>query len=160
MLSIAIMFMSMYSGSYAISDTTKFPKKVVGKGLPKTVFQHRLQVKNTINQLISFSKKSSSEIRSEIKRNTARKDKRININNINDAFNIADNFGNYVLFLKEAKASLKNNYQNIDIIKQNITDRTQELMLDLKDATNRQLDAIRMLMQHQQDTLNAIIKNI
>jgi len=128
-----------------------------------TVTVRRSDVQNTIKQLITFSRKASSDMRREIKKIKAQKDKRINDADIKGALDIADKYDKYALLLQKKEKSLTDNDRNIDGTLQTMTDMSQQLQLQLQDAMNKQQQAMQILsniMKNQHDTLKSIINNL
>ena len=151
------------SGRYVVSGSSRSSHKAVKTKSMPTVSQHRAEVQNTIKQLITFSQKASSDIRREIKRIKAQKDKRINKADIKNARNLADKFDKYASLLQQKQKTLTNNDQDIDRRLQTMTDMSQQLQLQLQDAMNKQQQAMQILsniMKNQHDTLKSIINNM
>jgi hypothetical protein len=151
------------SSRYVVSGSSRSSQKAVNTKSMPTVSQHRAEVQKTIKRLITFSQKASSDIRREIKKIKAQKDKRINNADIKTAHNIADKFDKYASLLQQKQKSLTNNSQDVDRTQQTMTDMSQELQLQLQDAMNKQQQAMQVLsniMKNQHDTLKSIINNM
>jgi hypothetical protein len=128
-----------------------------------TVSERRTKVQNTIKQLINFSQKTSSDIRREMKKIKAQKDRRINDADIKGALDIANKFDKYALLLQQKEKSLIDNARDIDGTKRTMTDMSQQLQVQLQDAMNKQQQSMQILsniMKNLQDTQKDLIRNI
>ena len=150
---------SLYAQSYSIRTT----EKAVKMQPEPTVYERRVEVQNTIQQLSDFSLKSSSDIRREIKKLQAQKGKRLNDADIKRALDMADKYERYALRLQQKEKVLKDDKQDIDRTLQTMTDMSQQLQLQLQDAMNKQQQAMQMMsniMKSQHDTLKSMINNL
>jgi len=148
---------------YAASASSRSSDRAAKTRSMPTVSERRAEVQNTNKQLITFSQKASSDIRREIKKIKAQKNKRINDADIKNALDIADKFDKYALLLKQKEKSLTDNDRDIDGTLQTMTDMSQQLQLQLQDAMNKQQQSMQILsniMKNQHDTLKNIIKNL
>ncbi len=148
---------------YAATMSTRPSKKVVKKQTIPTAAVRRVDVQNKIKQLIIVSKKTSSDIRNEIKKIEKQKLKRIKKADIKGALDIANKIDRYVLLLQQKEKSLTNHDQDPDGILQTMTDSSQQLQLQLEEAMNKQQQVMQTLsniMRNQHDTLSNVIRNM
>jgi hypothetical protein len=148
---------------YAVSASSRSSDQAAKTRSMPTVSKRRAEVQTTIKQLITFSRKTSSDIRREITKIKAKKDNRINDADIKGALDIADKIDKYALVLQQREKSLTDNDRDIDGTLQNMTDMSQQLQMQLQDAMNKQQQAMQILsniMKNQHDTLKSIINNL
>ena len=148
---------------YDLAASNRSSVKAVKKQSMPAVSQQQAEVHNTIQQLIRFSRKSSSDIRREIKKITSQKNKRVSRAEIKVALDMADKFDRYARKLQQKEKTLKNNERDLDSTYQTMSDMSQQLQLQLQDAMNKQQQAMQILsniMKNQHDTLKSIIRNM
>ena len=148
---------------YAVSASSRSTDRAAkSRGMP-TVSKRRAEVQTTMKQLITFSRKTASDIRREIKKIKAQKDTRISNADIKSALDIADKLDKYARLLQQKEKSLTDNDRDIDGTRQTMADMSQQLQLQLQDAMNKQQQAMQILsniMKNQHDTLKSIINNM
>lgn len=110
------------------------------------------------------SKKSSSDICSEIKRIKAQKNVHINDAEIKNALDIAEKLDKYSRLLQKKKKLLKDNKKGIDeSLRQTLKDMSQLDMIKLQNSMNNQSQLMQMMSNIQKimnDISMGIIRNI
>ena len=149
---------------YIASASSRSPGKTTTKARPMpTAPQRRDEVRVSIQHLIAFSRKSSADIRREVKKLKSQKNKRINAAEIKLALDMADQYDRYAQRLQQKGKTLTNNQRDLDRTYQTMSDMSQQLQLQLQDAMNKQQQAMQILsniMKNQHDTLKSIIQNM
>ncbi len=148
---------------YAATEAIRISKKAVKKQTTPTASVRQVDVQNKIKQLITVSRKTSSDIRSEIKKIKNQKHKSIKEPDIRGALDIANKIDKYIRLLQQKEKSLTDHDQDTDGIMQTITDISQQLQLQLEEAMNKQqqlMQTMSNIMKNQHDTLNSIIRNM
>ena len=148
---------------YIVSASSRSSGKVVKKRSMPTVSQRQNEVQNSIKQLITFSRKSSSDIRREVKRVNSQKNVRVSDAEIKAALDMANKFDRYARELQRKEKTLTKNKRDVDRAFQTMSYISQQLQLQLQDAMNKQQQAMQTLsniMKNQHDTLKSIIQNM
>ena len=148
---------------YDLAASSRSSGKVVKKRSMPTVSQRHNEVQNSIKQLITFSRKSSSDIRREIKKIQSQKSKRVSQAEIKAALDMAEKFDKYARKLQQKGKTLANNKREVNRTLQTMSDMSQQLQLQLQAAMNKQQQTMQILsniMKNQHDTLKRIIQNM
>jgi hypothetical protein len=150
-------------GRYDLAASSHSTGKTIKKRNMPTVSSRQAEVHDTIQQLITFSRKSSSNIRREVKRIKSQKNVRVSDAEIKAALDMANKFDRYARELQRKEKTLTKNERDVERKLQTMSDMSQELQLRLQDAINKQQQTMQILssiMKNQHDTLKSIIRNM